>query len=524
MKCSTEEINKLVANIRKGKPPKVATGKFDENYFDVAPMRGFGIRVLRSGAANWFVNYPHLGRIKKATLPDVRILDRKDAIQAALDVVAKARLENLDPARAKREAALAASQTLKSAVEPFLAYKRNKGLKRATLKSYETILTEDYFAKLHNRPLSEIDGAEINDQLDNIKAKHGNSAAFAACSVIKGVFKWGLRKGWLKHSPMDTVENPEASDSRKRVLTNAEIRLIWKTTEEWLDNVLEEAAVRDELRKSGRRLTRDMRGSTVINPLRSGYASNPDLPRSIQLLFLTGCRKQEIGNLRHDQVDLKNREICIPKHLTKNSRHKDAGDLHLPLSDMAVEILSKVKERPGHPYVFGKVGVKTGLGLYISHANKKIDERIGMGGKLFRLDPVKEQRVRDLIAEGKKIAEIRRKVSVDWYTVKLILKRVSEGVPVPDPKREVAIPDWTIHDIRRTVRTRLTEECGVDKDIAEHLVGHIVGKKIVRTYDRSEFWEKKCEAMDKWAKLLRSIIDGTAKEIPRSKFGRKLAA
>jgi hypothetical protein len=30
--------------------------------------------------------------------------------------------------------------------------------------------------------------------------------------------------------------------------------------------------------------------------------------------------------------------------------------------------------------------------------------------------------------------------------------------------------------------------------------------------------------MDKWAKLLRSIIDGTAKEIPRSKFGRKLAA
>jgi integrase len=511
MKCNAKEIGKLIARIRDGKPPKLREGKFEEVYMDYAALRGFGVRVLHTGAASWFVHYGHLGRQKKVTLGDVRALDRKDAIEAARDVLAKARVENLDPVKAKREAAQAAKMTFAAAVEPFLAYKRSKGLRPGTLRAYRTRLTNDFFRTLHKKPLEEISGPEISNCLDYIISKSGQAAAFAACSTIKGLFKWAISKGWAQQNPMTSVENPEPSTARKRVLSNDEIRLIWKTSEDWLAKLLAE----NEARKKGNR---------PPVPLRSGYGGNPDLPRCIQLLFVTGCRKQEIGNLRWDQVDLDNREICIRKEDTKNRRHKDADDFHLPLSDMAVDILRHVPERPGHPYVFGRTTNKTGEGLDISHASQKIDERTRLGVKMLKVDPAKEQRVRDRLAAGNSKSQIRRELHVDWYTIDHIERRMEDDLDISDAETTVSLPHWTPHDIRRTVRTRLTEECGVEKDIAEHLVGHIVGKKIVRTYDRSEFWEKKVEAMTKWQNLLRSIIAGTAKEIPRSKFGRKLAA
>jgi len=86
MECDIKGIRKLVKRIRDGKPPAVAGDKFEDVYRDPA-LPGFGIRVLHTGAASWFVHYKRLGRQGKVTLGDVRVLDREQAVEAARDVM-----------------------------------------------------------------------------------------------------------------------------------------------------------------------------------------------------------------------------------------------------------------------------------------------------------------------------------------------------------------------------------------------------------------------------------------------------
>jgi integrase len=67
-----------------------------------------------------------------------------------------------------------------------------------------------------------------------------------------------------------------------------------------------------------------------------------------------------------------------------------------------------------------------------------------------------------------------------------------------------AIAGWTFHDIRRTVRTRLSE-LRVPEPIAELAIGH--GRKgLLRIYDQSERLPEVREAMELWATKLRSIV------------------
>ena len=69
--------------------------------------------------------------------------------------------------------------------------------------------------------------------------------------------------------------------------------------------------------------------------------------------------------------------------------------------------------------------------------------------------------------------------------------------------------DFTVHDIRRTVRTGLSD-CGVGRDIAERVIGHVVGSRVERTYDRHAYFSEKAEALEKWANRVRGILAGEA--------------
>jgi integrase len=78
-----------------------------------------------------------------------------------------------------------------------------------------------------------------------------------------------------------------------------------------------------------------------------------------------------------------------------------------------------------------------------------------------------------------------------------------------------AIADWVFHDIRRTVRTRLSE-LRVPEPIAELAIGH--GRKgLLRIYDQSERLPEVREALELWAAKLRSIINPSDNVVPLHK-------
>ena len=72
-----------------------------------------------------------------------------------------------------------------------------------------------------------------------------------------------------------------------------------------------------------------------------------------------------------------------------------------------------------------------------------------------------------------------------------------------DNPDKVKLPPWINHDLRRTVRSRLSE-LRVDADVAEAVLAH---KKpgIRGVYDRYEFLDEKRHALELWATRLRSI-------------------
>jgi integrase len=128
-----------------------------------------------------------------------------------------------------------------------------------------------------------------------------------------------------------------------------------------------------------------------------------------------------------------------------------------------MQILRRIKRRPGRNGIFGH-GKHDGQDM--NNGNNKVDDRIAKAG----------------------------------------------GIP---PK------GWTLHDIRRTFRTRIAG-LGVTTDVAEALVGHVGHRnQIERTYNQYKYWAEMRQAVAMWEANLRAIIDGTAEKTAHPRFGKK---
>ncbi|WP_246550510.1 tyrosine-type recombinase/integrase [Bradyrhizobium liaoningense] len=67
------------------------------------------------------------------------------------------------------------------------------------------------------------------------------------------------------------------------------------------------------------------------------------------------------------------------------------------------------------------------------------------------------------------------------------------------------MPEFTIHDLRRTNRTRLSR-IGIDREVAERCLGHIVGNQIERTYARHDFFDEMTRAFQALADHVRDLV------------------
>jgi integrase len=69
------------------------------------------------------------------------------------------------------------------------------------------------------------------------------------------------------------------------------------------------------------------------------------------------------------------------------------------------------------------------------------------------------------------------------------------------------ITGWTIHDLRRTARSLLSRS-GVNADIAERCLGHVIGG-VRGTYDRHQYQAEMLHAFEALAALLERIVEPT---------------
>jgi integrase len=69
---------------------------------------------------------------------------------------------------------------------------------------------------------------------------------------------------------------------------------------------------------------------------------------------------------------------------------------------------------------------------------------------------------------------------------------------------QLAIPDWHVHDLRRTCATGLAR-CGADRITIGKILNH-AENEVTAIYDRHSYGDEKREALDKWGEHLAGIV------------------
>jgi integrase len=164
-----------------------------------------------------------------------------------------------------------------------------------------------------------------------------------------------------------------------------------------------------------------------------------------RLLLLTGLRRSEVANCTDEEIE--GRRWVIPGRRMKNGR-----DHLVPIAPAIEGLLGGLPRFQDGPFLFSTTGGRKAIAAF-STAKTALDE--GMKAELAK--------------EGH------------------------------------AFEPWTIHDIRRTVRTRLSS-LGVQGHICERILAH-AQPEIERRYNKYAFEQEKLDALQVWHDALEGIIN-----------------
>lgn len=268
--------------------------------------RGLYLVVQPSGAKSWAVRYRAGGRPVKDTIgafPLMGLAAARDAAIERLRLVA-AGIDPREQRKAEAEAERARKDASFSAVAADfmrLHCQRNN----RSWREQERFLRAYAIPVLGDRPLGEIRRAEIARLVDEIAGEKPTTARLVL-ATIRRLFSWSIERGRIEHNPASRIAAPKTG-RRDRVLSDSELARVW----------------------------------------RAAAALGWPFGAFVQMLVLTGCRRDELAGLQWTDVDEARALIAIPAE-----RYKTGVPHVVPLSRLAVEVLSAVPRIEGAPNVF----------------------------------------------------------------------------------------------------------------------------------------------------------------------------
>ena len=303
------------------------TGVTDKIFFDDELPR-FGVRMRAGGSRTWIVQYGIGGKERKLPLGPVSALDPSKARALAKDVLARVRLGE-DPLALKHEAAARASETLGAQLPRYLAFKRASLRPRSYAQVERHLLV--HAKPLHNRPLATLasDRRGVAIVLAKVAEASGPVEANMVRSSLSACCRWLMGEGLLDGNPIIATNKAAQNGARKRVLSDAELKRVWNGLD-------------------------DGRYGAIV-----------------KLLVLTGLRREEIGGLRWDEIDLDRELIHLPAERCKNKRPHDQ-----PLSSAARAIIAALPREGDQVFAaFGSWG----------RAKERLDRKLGNDVAPWRL-------------------------------------------------------------------------------------------------------------------------------------------
>jgi integrase len=286
------------------------TSKSDVVYWDTG-YPGFGIKVTPKGRKVFLVLYRTGGagsKLRKYTIgPYARVTLHQARVVAQRVFAAK--LEGRDPAAEKREAKRrVVADRVEDLLETFTVQRLSQNRSGGQIAR---LLRREVEKAWTGKSIHEISKRDVVEVISAIEQRGAPAAANKTLKSIKTFLRWCVGRAVLEQSPAEGVPLPAKEVARDRVLDDPELA---------------------QLILAARKIGGPYGGI-------------------VELLALTGQRREEVARLNWQELDLKQRIWTIPKSRTKNGK---AHVVHL--SDQALAVLKRVDQRG--PLVFSRLGTK----------------------------------------------------------------------------------------------------------------------------------------------------------------------
>jgi integrase len=292
-------------------------------------LPGFGLKITPKGRKVFIVLYRAGGGgspLRKYTVgPYGRITLHNARIEA--QKVLAARLDGRDPATEKLEA----RRRLTADIVPEVInlYGRLHLSQRRSGREVMQILQRNFVDRVGSRSVHSISKRDIIDLVNAVVDRGSPVAANKSLKVVKSFFNWCVGRAIVERSPCEGIRVPTVERSRDRVLSDDELAAIIRAARQ----------------------------------LGGPYGA------IVEVLALTGQRRDEVAQMSWDEVDLNHRVWMLPAARTKNDKP------HIvQLSDRAVAVIG-AQPRSGM-FVFSRNGV-TPVGDFSSQ-KRRLDGLCGV--------------------------------------------------------------------------------------------------------------------------------------------------
>jgi integrase len=183
--------------------------------------------------------------------------------------------------------------------------------------------------------------------------------------------------------------------------------------------------------------------------------------RAFRFMLATGQRRTECGELTWREINREARLWTLPRERAKADRSHE-----IPLSELAMEVIDGCPKLNDFVFTTGRGATATGAATPIA----------GWSKAKTALDNLASEKLKAIAIE--------------------------QGEEVP-----AEIPEWHLHDLRRTCATNLAK-LGVDRIVISKILNHAEGG-VTGIYDRHSRDPEKRMAMDLWGQRLQAIVSGT---------------
>jgi integrase len=289
---------------------KVRDGEVQTDYFDEA-TKGLALRVSRSGTKSWTWHHSINGKRARLTFGNYPAISLGAARAKA------------DEARTLGPEAIAKADSFQAICEDYLS---REGGKLRTVEWRHQVLARLVYPALGGKPIDDIRRSDIVRLLDQIEDQNGPVMATKTLAVIRKVMNWYASRSDDFRSPIVRGMARGTGVARDRILTDDELRAIWKASEGTHE------------------------GSYV------------------RFLLLTAARRSEVAGMQW--TELASADWTLPA-----SRNKTAQDLIRPLSKAA---LATLPERNGRWVFANRLG--TGPLIDFGRVKTDLDQASGVTG------------------------------------------------------------------------------------------------------------------------------------------------